>query len=60
MLVITRKPGESIIIELPDGQQFTIKIDKFSSNRHTGRIDAVRVVFDAPPAVKILRSELCQ
>lgn len=49
MLVLTRKAGESIII---DGG-IKVTIAKIDGNK-------VRVAIDAPPAVSIMREELLQ
>lgn len=51
MLVLTRKLGQSLILEGPGGIRTVITIDEM----HRGR---VRIVIDAPPEVKILRAEL--
>jgi carbon storage regulator len=48
MLVLTRKPGEKVII---DGN-ITITLVEIKGNR-------VRLAFDAPAQVPILREELC-
>jgi carbon storage regulator CsrA len=52
MLVLKRKPNESVRIVGPDG--CTVEITVVSVD---GR-DAVRLGFSAPPDVRIVRSEL--
>jgi carbon storage regulator CsrA len=52
MLVLKRKPNESVRVVGPDGR--TVEITVVSVD---GR-DAVRLAFSAPPDVRIVRSEL--
>jgi carbon storage regulator CsrA len=52
MLVLKRKPDESVRIVGPDGR--TVEITVVGVD---GR-DAVRLAFSAPPDVRIVRSEL--
>ncbi len=47
MLVLTRKPGEKVVI----GNGITVTVVQIQGNR-------VRLVFDAPEEVHILRGEL--
>ncbi len=47
MLVLTRKPGEKIVI----GDNITITVCELEGNK-------VRIAIDAPRSVRILRSEL--
>lgn len=47
MLVLSRKPGESVVI----GGNITVTVVEVKGNR-------VRLAFDAPGDVRILRSEL--
>jgi carbon storage regulator len=49
MLVLTRKPGEKVVI---DGN-ITVTIIELKGNR-------VRIAFDAPAHVPIFREELCE
>jgi carbon storage regulator len=49
MLILTRRPGESIIIELPTGEQITVLGLKGNQ---------VRVGTQAPEEVPVLRREL--
>ena len=51
MLVLTRKEGESIVIEQPGGEPIVITIAKL-------RAGSVRVGIDAPKHVHILRAEI--
>jgi len=53
MLVITRRPGESLIIELPTGEQIKITILTNTSNQ-------ARIGMDAPADMKIVREELLE
>ena len=53
MLVITRRPGESLIIELPTGEQIEITVLTNTSNQ-------VRIGTDAPADMKIVREELLE
>lgn len=51
MLVLTRKSGESITLTIPAGEPVEIEIT--SLGEHLAKIG-----IDAPPAIKILRTEL--
>ena len=51
MIVITRRPGESLIIELPTGEQIEITVLTNTSKQ-------VRIGTDAPADMKIVREEL--
>lgn len=51
MLVVSRKEGESIILELPNGE-----IVKFHVSKYMGAKTIVGI--EAPKNVKILREEL--
>lgn len=53
MFVITRRPGESLIIELPTGEQIEITVLSNTSNQ-------VRIGTDAPADMKIVREELLE
>ena len=50
MLVLTRRVNESVRV-MVGGVEFMVTVGQL-------RGDKVRIVFDAPPEVKILRSEL--
>jgi carbon storage regulator len=51
MLILTRRPGESIIIELPTGEQITVTVLGAKGSQ-------VRIGTDAPAEYTILREEL--
>jgi carbon storage regulator len=51
MLILTRRPGESIIIELPTGEQITVTVLGAKGSQ-------VRIGTDAPAEYMILREEL--
>jgi len=51
MLVLSRKLDEVISITLPDGTVIQVKVIEMGHGR-------VRLGFEAPPAVKILRAEV--
>ena len=53
MLVITRRPGESVLIELPTGEQITVGIARV-------RGEQVRVAIDAPKHLPVVREELLE
>ena len=53
MLILTRKPREAVILELPDGRRVTVVL---MDVHHNGT--RVRLGFDAPADVKIHRDEL--
>lgn len=53
MIVITRRPGESLIIELPTGEQIEITVLTNTSNQ-------VRIGTDAPADMKIVRKPLLE
>ena len=50
-LILTRRPGESIIIELPTGEQIKLAVLGVKGNQ-------VRVGTEAPADMVILREEL--
>jgi sRNA-binding carbon storage regulator CsrA len=54
MLQLTRRAGESITISDAGGTTWMIHVDRVNG-RETG---AVQLLFEAPPDVKIVRSEL--
>jgi len=51
MLVLARRPGETIIIETPAGERIEVAVLGIKGNQ-------VRVGTEAPPDVTILRDEL--
>jgi len=53
MLILTRRPGETIIIELPTGEQIQVAVLGVKGNQ-------VRIGTDAPEDVTILREELLE
>jgi len=53
MLVVTRRPGESIVIELPFGELTEVMVLVVKG-------DQVRLGSDAPPEVLVLREELLE
>jgi carbon storage regulator len=53
MLVLTRRPGETLIIELPTGEQITVRVLEVKGNQ-------VRIGTDAPSDISIVREELLE
>ena len=53
MLILTRRPGESLIIELPTGEQIQVKVLEVKGNQ-------VRIGTDAPDDIAIVREELME
>ena len=53
MLVVTRRPGESLVIELPSGEQIKVTVLGVKGNQ-------VRIGTDAPENITILREELLE
>jgi carbon storage regulator len=51
MLILTRRPGETLIIETPAGEQITATVLGTKGNQ-------VRIGTDAPADVSIVREEL--
>lgn len=51
MLKLARRPGESIVINLPDGQTIVVLVYALHGKQ-------VRLGIDAPKEVEILRQEL--
>jgi len=51
MLVVTRRPGETLIIETPAGEQITVTVLEVKGNQ-------VRIGTDAPADIAIVRDEL--
>lgn len=58
MLVLTRKPGEGIILILSDGRQINIDLVRIGADRDRGGGSGARIGITAPPDVVILRDEL--
>jgi carbon storage regulator CsrA len=55
MLVLKRKPNESVRIISPDGRTLAVVTVAGVDGK-----DAVRLAFTAPPDVRIVRSELAE
>jgi carbon storage regulator len=53
MLILTRRVGESIVIELPTGDPIKVTVLGVKGNQ-------VRIGTGAPDDIKILREELCE
>ncbi len=53
MLILTRRPGESIIIELPTGQQIQVVVLGVKGNQ-------VRIGTEAPKEIAVHREEIAQ
>lgn len=51
MLVLSRKVGESILLELPDGRVITIMVTRLGTS-------TVRIGIDSDRAINIIRKEL--
>ena len=51
MLVLSRKPGQKILIDLNDGRLITVTVVRIGPN-------SVRIGIDAPGDMKIIREEL--
>jgi len=51
MLILTRRPGESLIIELPTGEKIEVTVLTVKGNQ-------VRIGSDAPDNISIVREEL--
>jgi len=51
MLILPRRPGESLILDLPGGEQITVTVLEVKGNQ-------VRIGTDAPGDVTIVREEL--
>jgi carbon storage regulator len=51
MLVLSRKPGEKILVELPGGETMEIVVVRIGPN-------TVRIGIDAPRTMNIRREEL--
>jgi carbon storage regulator len=53
MLILTRRPGETLIIELPNGKQIDVTVLEVKGNQ-------VRLGTDAPDDIAIVREELLE
>ena len=53
MLILTRRPGETLIIELPTGERIEVTVLEVKGNQ-------VRIGTDAPDDISILREELLE
>ena len=53
MLILTSRPGESLIIELPTGEQIKVTVLGVKGNQ-------VRIGTDAPDDIRIMREELLE
>ncbi|MGD8853300.1 MAG: carbon storage regulator [Gammaproteobacteria bacterium] len=51
MLVVTRRPGESVVIELPTGERIGVAVLAVKGNQ-------VRLGTDGPEHLPVVRSEL--
>jgi len=51
MLILTRRTGEALIIETPDGERITVTVLEVNGNQ-------VRIGTDAPADIAIVREEL--
>lgn len=51
MLCLTRKPGEKIAIQLPNGKEIVVTVIRLQPHR-------VNLGFEAPDDVRIVRTEL--
>lgn len=52
-LVLTRKPTESVVLYTADGESITVTVESVDGQQ-------VKISFDAPDEVDILRSELLE
>ena len=53
MLILTRRPGETLIIALPTGDHIEVSVLGIKGNQ-------VRIGTDAPEAISIVREELLE
>ena len=53
MLILTRRPGETLIIELPNGEQIEVTVLGIKGNQ-------VRIGTQAPEVISIVRQELLE
>ena len=50
MLVLNRRPGDAVVMRLPDKRKITVVVDRHGSNR-------IRVMVDAPADITIHRKD---
>ena len=53
MLILSRRPSETLIIELPTGERIEVTVLEVKGNQ-------VRIGTDAPDEISILREELLE
>ena len=53
MLILTRRPGESLIIETPTGEKIIVTVLEVKGNQ-------IRIGTDAPDDIAIVREELLE
>lgn len=53
MLVLSRRPGEAVILTTPAGERIKVKVSSVKG-------EAVRLAFSAADEVRILREELAE
>ena len=53
MLILTRRPGESLIIELPTGERIQVTVLEVKGNQ-------IRIGTNAPDDIAIVREELLE
>jgi len=53
MLILTRRPGENLVIETPDGQRIEVTVLGIKGKQ-------VRIGTDAPDDIAIVREELLE
>ena len=53
MLAISRRPGESVVVQLASGEKITITVVRISGRQ-------VKLAVDAPKQVPVVRSELLE
>lgn len=50
VLVLNRRPGDAVVMKLPDKRSITVVVDRQGSNR-------IRVIVDAPEDITIHRKD---
>ena len=50
VLVLNRRPGDAVVLKLPDKRSITVVVDRQGSNR-------IRVMIDAPEEIEISRKD---
>ena len=53
MLILTRRPGETLIIEAPDGKKIEVTVLEVKGNQ-------IRIGTNAPDDIAIVREELLE